>query len=111
MFKTLAIAAAALAACATCATFASADSYISNFAGKQENPQQVELGTVRADGNGVVEVYTFHKGEIGALIGSEPVRAGANLDVSVDINRANTDAIAILKINGEIVDTQELEFN
>ncbi|MCF2869624.1 hypothetical protein L0664_00975 [Octadecabacter sp. G9-8] len=108
MFKTLTIAAAAIAASAT---FASADSYISNFVLEQDNPQQVELGTVRADGNGVVEVYTFHKGEIGALIGSEAVMAGANTDVDVDINRVDTDAIAILKVNGEIVDTQELEFN
>ena len=108
MFKTLAITAAALAASAT---IASADSYISNFVMEQNNDTQVELGTVRAEGNGVVEIYSFHKGKVGALLGSEAVMAGANLDVDVDIRRSGTDAIAFLKVDGQIVDTQEIDFN
>lgn len=108
MFKTLTIAAATLAASAT---FASADSYISNFVMEQDRGSQIELGTVRAAGNGVVEIYSFHKGKVGALLGSEAVMAGANLDVDVDIRRPGTDAIAFLKVNGQIVDTQEIDFN
>ena len=108
MFKTVSL---ALAAIAASATIASADSYISNFVEQQNRDRQIELGTVRAAGNGVVEVYSFHKGEIGTLLGSEAVMAGANLDVDVDVRRPTTDAIAILKVNGQIVDTQELEFN
>ena len=109
MFKTLTLAAAAIAASAS---FASADvSYISNFVAEQDRSSQVELGTVRAAGNGVVEIYSFHKGKVGALLGSEEVVAGVNTNVDVDIARPGTDAIAILKVNGEVVDTQEIDFN
>ena len=66
---------------------------------------------MRAAGDGVVEVYTFHKGEIGTLLGSEAVMAGANLNVDVDILRPAVDAIAVLKVDGQIVDTQEIDFN
>jgi len=108
MFKTATI---ALAAIAASASMASANSYISNFVEEQVRGSQVELGTVRAAGDGVVEIYSFHKGEVGVLLGSEAVTAGSNLDVDVDIRRPATDAIAILKVNGQIVDTQELDFN
>lgn len=108
MFKTATIAFAVFAASAS---VASADSYISNFVMEQDRGSQVELGTVRAAGNGVVEVYSFHKGEIGTILGSEAIMAGANLDVDVDILRPATDAIAILKVDGQIVDTQEIDFN
>jgi len=108
MFKTATIAFAVIAASAS---VASADSYISNFVMEQDRGSEVELGTVRAAGNGVVEVYSFHKGEIGTILGSEAVMAGANLDVDVDILRPAKDAIAILKVDGQIVDTQEIDFN
>ena len=108
MFKTVSL---ALAAVAASATIASADSYISNFVEQQTRDSQIELGTVRAAGDGVVEVYSFHKGEIGNLLGAEAVMAGANFDVDVDVRRPTTDAIAVLKVDGQIVDTQEIEFN
>ncbi|WP_375280755.1 hypothetical protein [Pseudooctadecabacter sp.] len=108
MFKTLTLAAAAVAATAS---FASAESYISNFVEEQSRDTQVELGTVRAAADGVVEIYSFHGGELGALLGSEAVMAGANTNTNVDILRSNVDAIAVLKVGGEIVDTQEIEFN
>jgi len=109
MFKTLSIAAVAIAASATLAS--AGTDQLSNFIGEQDRSSQVELGTVSASGNGVVEIYSFHKGELGALLGSEAVMAGANLDVDVDIARPGTDAVAVLKVNGEIVDTQEIDFN
>jgi len=109
MFKTTAIAVAAIAASAT---IASADvSYLSSFAMDQERSGQIELGTVRAANDGVVEVYSFHRGVQGDLLGSTNVNAGANADVDVKIARPATDAIAVLKVNGQIVDTQEIEFN
>ncbi|SLN25984.1 hypothetical protein PSJ8397_03399 [Pseudooctadecabacter jejudonensis] len=37
--------------------------------------------------------------------------AGANTETNVDIRRSNVDAIAVLKVGGQIVDTQEIEFN
>ena len=108
MFKSFAL---ALATVAATASFASADSYISNFVEDQARDTQVELGTVRAAGDGIVEIYSFHKGELRDLIGSEAVMAGANTDVNVDVRRTNLDAIAVLKVNGQIVDTQEIDFN
>ena len=108
MFKTLTHAAATVAATAS---FASAESYISNFVEEQSRDTQVELGTVRAASDGVVEIYSFHGGELGALLGSEAVMAGANTNTNVDILRSNVDAIAVLKVGGQIVDTQEIEFN
>jgi hypothetical protein len=108
MFKTFTLAIAAIAASAS---IASADNFISNLVMEQDLGTQVELGTVVADGNGVIEVYAFHKGEVGALLGSEAVHAGANTDVDVDIAQPTTDAIAFLKVNGQIVETQEIDFN
>ena len=108
MFKTLTLTAAALAASAS---VASADSYISNFVMEQDNRTQIMLGTVRAEGDGVVEVYGYHAGKIGALLGSEDVSEGANLMVDVDIIRPSTDAIVFLKVDGMIVDMQEIDFN
>ena len=109
MFKTLTIAAVAIAASAT---LASASNQISDFVEQQDRSStQVELGTVTASGNGVVEIYAFHKGEVGHLLGSEAVMAGANLEVDVDITRPATDAIAFLKVGGQIVETQEIDFN
>ena len=109
MFKTVTLAIAAIAASATIASANIND--LSNFSMEQDRGSQVELGLVRAASDGVVEVYTFHKGEIGALLGSTNVRAGANVDVDVNIPRTGVDAIAILKVNGQTVDTQEIDFN
>jgi len=39
------------------------------------------------------------------------VKAGSNLDVDINFNRINTDAIAVLKVGGVIVDTQEISFD
>jgi len=111
MFKTATLALAAIAASATIAS-AEITSNISNFVMEQDRSgDRVELGTVTANGDGVVEIYTFHKAEIGALIGSEQVNAGANLDVDINFTRINTDAIAVLKVAGVIVDTQEINFD
>ena len=95
MFKTATLALTVLAASAS---IASADNQISNFVMEQDRSGQVELGTVTASGNGVVEIYAFHKGEVGALLGFEAVMAGANLNVDVDILRPSTDAVAFLKV-------------
>jgi hypothetical protein len=111
MFKTATLALAAIVASATIAS-AETTSNISNFVMEQDGSgDRVELGTVTASGDGVVEVYTFHKAEVGALVGSKMVKAGSNLDVDINFNRINTDAIAVLKVGGVIVDTQEISFD
>ena len=109
MFKTATLALAALAASAT---IASADiNYINSFAQEQNKDTQIELGLVRAQADGVVEVFSFHKGEVGQLLGSTDVHAGANSQVNVNIRNSGTDAIAVLKVDGQIVETQEIDFN
>ena len=113
MFNSITLATAAIVASAS-ASIASADTpnNISNFVMEQDNSGvQAELETVTATSDGVVEIYTFNQAELGSLIGSEQVQAGANLDVDINFNRTNTDAIAVLKVGGETVDTQELNFN
>ena len=39
------------------------------------------------------------------------VHAGVNKDVNVDIRRSNVNAIAVLTVAGQVVDTQEIDFN
>jgi hypothetical protein len=39
------------------------------------------------------------------------VKAGANANVRVPLLQQNLDAIAVLTVNGQVVDTQELDFN
>lgn len=108
MSKTLTLAALAIAASAT---FAAAESYIPFSAEVQDRDGVVELGTVRSAADGVVEVYAFHGGEIGDLLGSEAVNAGADANVRVKLGSSpTTDAIALLKIDGQTVDSQEIDF-
>ncbi|MCF2906568.1 hypothetical protein L0666_16365 [Octadecabacter sp. CECT 8868] len=109
MFKSVPL---ALAAIAASATIASADvSYLSNFAEEQTNDKIVELGTVRSAGDGVVEIYSYNAGQIGDLLGTQAVHEGANANVDVNITSTRTDAIALLKVNGQVVDSQEIDFN
>ena len=59
-----------------------------------------------------MEIYAFHKGEIGDLLGSEAVNAGANANVRVGLGKAPvTDVIAQLVVGGQVVDSQEIDFD
>lgn len=98
--KSIALIAATVAATAS---VASADNYF-EFGERLDNSSVLELGLVRAEGAGTVEIYNFHKGEIGALLGTEMVNAGANADVRVNVGkRPGQDVIALLKVDGETV--------
>ncbi|SMX39105.1 hypothetical protein [Octadecabacter ascidiaceicola] len=110
MFKTVSLALAAIAASATIAS-ASPDSYFSNFAASTERTTEVELGLVVAEGAGVVEIYTYTNGQAGKLLGSENVHAGGNPSVDVEIAPAYGDAIALLKVGGQVVDSEVLRFD
>lgn len=99
-FKAFIIAAATVA---STATMASAVSYF-ELPQAQSATGTIALGTVRAESNGVVEVYDFGTGEIGGLIGTQDVFAGANADVRIDTPfGVRRDVIAVLKVDGEIV--------
>jgi hypothetical protein len=69
----------------------------------------VDFDFVRADGPGVVEIYTLQAGQQGDLIGSAPVVAGANQDLRVDVGiGTQLDVLAVLRVGGQIVDTTVL---
>ena len=106
--KTIALAVATVAATATAA---SADNYFA-FGDRLENSSTLELGTVRAAADGVVEIYDGRFGDLGALLGTEEVMAGANSDVRVNVGHGpDADVIAVLKVDGQIVAQQEYEVN
>lgn len=92
-----------VATVAVTATGASAENYF----GLGQNLDQssvLDLGLVRADAAGVVEVYDFNGGKQGKLLGSEPVFGGANTDVRVNVGgNPQADVIAVLKVNGSAV--------
>lgn len=101
--KTLAIAAVATIALATTA---SADAFSLN---KGFEGQTIELGQVTASGNGIVELYDFHGGTQGALLGEEAVSAGANYDVRVTLDQpAQRDVLAVLTVDGQVIASKEL---
>lgn len=70
-----------------------------------DNSSRLEFGRVDASAAGVIEVYDYNLNEVGELLGSEEVNAGTNWDVRIPIGFARqSDVIAILKIDGEMVD-------
>ena len=90
---------------------ASADSRFS-FNEVQGSDSIVELGTVVADGNGVVEIHELSAGQQGRLLGTDAIHAGANSDVSVSLDTtAMNDFVAVLKIDGQVVTEQVVRTN
>jgi len=60
-----------------------------------------DLGLVRTEGAGVVEIYNFQDGQIGDLVGSHAVNAGANPSVPVQLDTIHdSTVIAVLKVQG-----------
>ena len=110
MFKSITLAAVVIAASASIAS-ANSGSYLSTFAPSQERMTQVELGLVVAEANGTVEIRDYRNGQTGKLLGTEAVHAGGNPFVEVEITPSFGDAVAILKVGGNIVDTQVLNFD
>jgi hypothetical protein len=101
--KAFAIAAVALA---STASVASATNYF-ELPRAQDATSIIELGLVRAEADGIVEIYSRADGEQSMLLGTEAVRAGANTDVRVNTGApARNDVIAVLKVDGEIVATE-----
>jgi len=106
--KSIALIAATIAATSTAA---SADSYF-EFGERLESSSILDLGLVTAEGAGVVEIYDFSKGEVGELLGTEMVNAGANTDVRVNVGISpKTDVIALLKVGGETVAERDFDID
>lgn len=101
----------AAAAVALTAGAASADNSFA-FGDRLDNSSTLEIGTVRAASAGVVEIYDGRYGDLGALLGTEEVRAGANFDVRVNVgDQPDADVIAVLKVNGQIVAQQDYDID
>jgi hypothetical protein len=109
MFKSITLAAVVIAASASIAS--ANGSYLSTFAPSQERMTEVELGLVVAEAKGTVEIRDYRNGQIGKLLGSEAVKAGGNPFVEVEITPSFGDAVAVLTVGGNIVDTQVLNFD
>lgn len=94
---------------ATAGTAASANSYF-EFGETLKQSSTLDLGLIRAEADGVVEIYDNSRGELGALLGTKAVRGGANSDVRVNVGvRPSQDVIAVLKIDGAIVAEREYD--
>ena len=104
--KTFALVAATLAGTAS---IASSDNYF-EFAENIDGASTLELGLVRAEGAGVVEIYDYARGELGELLGTEAVNAGANPDVRVNVGVSpKQDIIAVLKVDGQTVAERDFD--
>ena len=102
----------ALAAAATVALASTASANAFSFNDMNISGSTAELGQVTTKGAGVVSLYDFHRGEQGALLGSEEVAAGANFDVRVPLGvRPINDVIAVLTVDGQVVDSYEIDQN
>jgi hypothetical protein len=78
----------------------------------QDSTSLLDLGTVVAENDGVVEVYDFHGAEKGRLLGMEDVHAGANTDVRVPLGAtAANKVLAILMVDGQIMDQQVIDID
>ncbi|PRY75968.1 hypothetical protein CLV80_11054 [Yoonia maritima] len=104
--KKIALAAATVAALGSAA---SAESYF-ELGENLDATSILDLGIVRAEGDGVVEIYKSASGEIGTLIGTESVHAGANSDVRVNVGGTPLNkVIALLKVDGQVVAQQDYD--
>ncbi len=106
--KAFAIAAITLA---STASVASATSYF-ELPRAQNSGSTVDLGLVRAEADGVVEIYDILTGAEGTLIGTQNVRAGANADVRINTGApVRRDVVAVLKVDGEVVASEIFRVN
>lgn len=101
----------AAAAIAVTATAGAADSYFEQ--GRTlDGGDVLSLGLITAEAPGVVEIYDFHSGTQGKLVGSERLSAGANTDVRVDTGLPqNRDIIALIKVDGQVVAQKQFDVN
>lgn len=105
--KVLAFAAAAIVGTASFAT--ASENYFS-LNDKAAAGSSINLGVVRAASDGVVEIYDYRGGELGALLGTERVKAGANREVKVTVGAPPLyDVIAVLNVGGQAVAQSEIE--
>ncbi|WP_341365674.1 hypothetical protein [Yoonia sp. BS5-3] len=88
-----------------------ADTYFEN-GHTLEASDMLDLGLITSDGAGQVEVYDFHTGEIGALLGTENIHEGANTDVRVSTGLpVRRDVLVVVRVDGQVLAEKAFEVN
>lgn len=101
---------AALAAAPVLANTTLGENYFGMSPVQTAGQTLLELDLVVASGPGTVEIYDAADTGLQRLLGSEPVRAGANTDIKVSIVPPPVrDAVAVLRVDGTIVAQQRIE--
>lgn len=104
--RIIALAAAALIGSAT---LASASINAFDFSRTVAASDTLDIGLVRATDAGSVEIYNVLDKEFANALGTTEINPGANRDVRVDVGfKPQQDVVAVLRVNGEIVATQQL---
>ena len=86
------------------ATLASASTNYFSYGETLPSSSTIDLGTLSAADSGMVEIYEYRGGEVGQLLGSTDINAGANQDVRIQLKqRPLSDVIAIMTVNGQVV--------
>jgi hypothetical protein len=94
---------AATAFLVTTATVSTADTFF-GLGANLESGNLLRLGTITADADGFVEVYDYHRGAVGALLGVEDIHFGANTDVRVHTQLpVYRNVIAMVRIGNQVV--------
>ena len=63
----------------------------------------ITIDSLRVDSDGYVAIYAYSNGEVGELLGSAPVMAGANVDVKVSLDETLTEnTVAAYLFEGEV---------
>jgi len=80
------------------------------FGERLDRSSTLDLGIVRAEADGVVEIYDYNRAQQGRLLGSTRVRGGANFDVRVNVRgRPINDVLAVLKVGGRVVAVKDYD--
>ncbi len=97
---------------AATASTAAGYNYFGSLETNLSSGSTVEVGLVRADTDGVVEIYNYQYGERGALVGSAEVHGGANDGFAVDVSGLHASTVlAVLKVGGQEVAQQVYTFD
>ncbi|MFG5381079.1 MULTISPECIES: hypothetical protein [unclassified Yoonia] len=84
------------------AGFAFADTSYFQLDHTIEAGDQIDLGTVRADDGGTLELYSFHCGTKGELLATESLLPGVNENVRMDVGLgAPSEVLAVINKDGQ----------
>jgi hypothetical protein len=99
---------ATFAILAATASLASADTF-SSISEVQSRDGILELGTIRSDAGGMVQIFSYQNGEKGQMLGWEELHEGANSDTKVSLlSTPRTSALAEVVVDGRVVASQRI---